>query len=172
LLSRLATFLSIVVLSGCATVAPPIPENYAGPRARLDDSALVQSGSKADMFVAEKLNGQAIDNAIWRTQQASQGKGFSLTPVQFGRPIVAGQLVKVGVKGRTVFAAPIQALTSTVYQVKGTVEFVPEPNANYVVRGEFGEDYSAVWVEDAASKQVVGQKVEIKGSAKLGFLEK
>jgi hypothetical protein len=172
LLARFATALSILLLSGCATVAPSIPPNYSGPQARLDDSAIVHSGSKADMFVAEQLDGQDIDNGMRRSQQASQGRGFALTTVQFGRPIVAGKSVVIGVKGRTVFAAPIQALTSTVYQVKGTVEFVPEANTSYVVRGEFGETYSAVWVEEAASRAVVGKKVEVKGSAKLGFLEK
>jgi len=169
---RLSIVLSILVLSGCATVAPSIPESYSGPQARLDDSVVIHSDSKSDMFVAEQLDGKDVDNAIRRSQQASQGRGFALTTVQFGRPIVASKPIKVGVRGRTVFAAPIQALTSTVYQVKGTVEFIPEPNAIYVVRGEFGETYSAVWVEEATSKTVVGQKVEVKGSAKLGFLEK
>ena len=157
MLGRLATTLTILLLSGCATVAPSIPPNYSGPQARLDDSAMVHSGSKADMFVAEQLDGQNIDNGMRRSQQASQGRGFALTTVPFGRTIVAGKPVKIGVKGRTVFAAPIQALTSTVYQVKGTVEFVPDPNTTYVVRGEFGETYSAVWVEEVASKTVVGK---------------
>lgn len=169
---RLAITLSILLLSGCASVAPSIPASYSGPQARLDDSGLVHSRSKADLFVAEQLDGQDIDDGMRQAHQASKGKGFALTTVQFGRPIVAGKLVKVGVRGRTIFAAPIQALTSTVYQVKGTVEFVPEPNATYVVRGEFSEEYSAVWIEEAASKTVVGKKVEVKGSAKLGFLEK
>ena len=170
--ARFATALTILFLSGCATVAPTVPPNYTGPQARLNDSAVVHTGSKADMFVAERLDGQDIDNGMRQSQQASQGRGFALTAVQFGRPIVAGKLLMIGIKGRTVFAAPIQALTSTVYQVKGVVEFVPDANATYVVRGEFGETYSAVWIEDAANKTVVGNKVEIKGSAKLGFLEK
>jgi hypothetical protein len=133
---------------------------------------VVHSGSKADMFVAEQLNGTDVDNSIRGSRQASNGRGFALTAVQFGRPIVAGQPLTVGVRGRTVFAAPIQALTSTVYQVKGTIVFVPQPNVTYVVRGEFGEEYSAVWVEDSATKSIIGKKVEVKGSAKLGFLEK
>jgi hypothetical protein len=133
---------------------------------------VIHSGSKADLFVAEQLDGRDVDNSIRQTQRASHGRGFALTVIPFERPVVAGQLMKLGVKGRTIFAAPIQAMTSSVYQVKGIVEFTPQPNARYVIRGEFGEDYSAVWVEDINNKTVVGNKVEVKGSAKLGFLEK
>ncbi len=172
MLNRIAIALFLVALSGCASLAPSIPGNYSGPQARLEDSAVVHSGSKADLFVAEQLDGKDVDNSLRRTQQASQGRGFALTTVNFGRPIVAGQLVTVAVKGRTIFAAPIQALASTVYQVKGTVEFTAQPQATYVVRGEFSDEYSAVWVEEAVSKSVVGKKVEVKGSAKLGFFEK
>lgn len=172
MISRSVLALTFFILTGCATVSPSIPENYTGLQARIDDSTLVHSGSKADMFVAEQLNGKDIDNSIRRSLQASSGRGFALTVVQFGRPVVAGEPVKLGVRGKTIYAAPIQALSSTVYQVKGTIEFVPEPNARYVVRGEFGETYSAVWVANAVNNAIVGNKVEVKGSAALSFLEK
>lgn len=172
MLSRIATALSVILLSGCASLSPSVPADYSGPRARLEDSSIVHSNSKADMFVAEQIDGNDIDNSMRRSQQASQGRGFELTTLPWGRSIVAGRPIKVAVKGRTVFAAPIQALTGTVYQVKGVVELTAKPDTTYIVRGEFTDQYSAVWLEDASSKAVVGKKVEVNGSAKLGILEK
>lgn len=73
---------------------------------------------------------------------------------------------------RTQYAAPILALTGTIYQVKGVIEFTPLPDRSYVVRGELGDAYSAVWIEEDGSGTLVGKKVEIKGSAKLSAFEK
>jgi len=53
-----------------------------------------------------------------------------------------------------------------VYQIKGVVEFTPKADTRYVVRGELGENYSAIWIEETASQQLVGQKVEVQGVAK------
>ncbi|MBP9915910.1 MAG: hypothetical protein KBF24_06860, partial [Thiobacillaceae bacterium] len=72
----------------------------------------------------------------------------------------------------TEYAAPILTLTNTVYQVKGAVTFKPEDYRNYVVRGELGESYSAVWLEEELTGKTVGKKIEIHGSAKLGTFEK
>lgn len=168
----LSIFATALALSGCATYAPSIPENYAGPTATLKDSAKTYGASKADFFVVEELNGAKVDNSLNATFRANQGKGMSMTPVVIGRSLVADQPLKVALKGRTHYAAPIQAMTRTVYQVKGIVEFTPKVNGNYVVRGEFGQKYSAVWIEDAETNQPVGNKVEVNGPAKLGFLEK
>ncbi len=95
-----------------------------------------------------------------------------MTPVVLQRSVMAERSVQVHVKGRTHFAAPIQAMTGTVFQVKGVVEFMPRTNGKYVVKGEFGDDYSAVWIEDLETNVIAGRKVEVKGSAKLGILEK
>jgi hypothetical protein len=170
----LSCFSIVLVLnmSGCTTYAPSIPANYAGPTAYLDDSTVVHSGSKADFFVVEQVDGANVDNALIRTLRGDQGRGMSMTPRFASRQLIAERPLKVLVKARTHYAAPILALTGTVFQVKGTVEFTPKANAQYVVKGELGETYSAVWIEDVATNTTVGQKVEVKGSAKLGLLEK
>lgn len=59
-----------------------------------------------------------------------------------------------------------------MYQVKGDVQFTPEADKTYVVKGELGESYSAVWLEEFGAGAIAGTKVEIRGSAKLGILEK
>lgn len=166
-----ALALSLAV-SGCSTFAPSIPAGYAGPKAQLSDSVRTHSHSKADFFVAEQIDEARIVDSLVETRHQNHGRGMSMTPAVLERALMADRQVKVHIKGRTHYAAPILAMTGTVFQVKGVVEFVPAANARYVVRGELGDDYSAVWIEDAATQSVVGQKIEAKGSAKLGILEK
>jgi hypothetical protein len=52
------------------------------------------------------------------------------------------------------------------------VTFTPERYKRYVVRGELGEDYSAVWIEEDETKTLIGEKIESRGSARLGIFEK
>ena len=169
---RLALVFLALSMGGCATYTPSVPENYAGPKAQLADSAKVYSSSKADFFVAEQIDGASVDNSLNETFRRNQGRGMSMTPYYIDRPLIAERPIKILVKARTHYAAPIQALSSTVFQVKGEVEFTPKANGKYVVKGELGSNYSAVWIEDVETSVTVGQKVEAKGSAELGFLEK
>ena len=172
MICRLSCLTIALALSGCATYSPSVPENYSGPRAQLDDSAKTHSSSKADFFVVEEIDGTKVDNSLNATLRFNQGKGASMSTTLIGRPLVAEKPMKVVIKGRTHFAAPILAMAGTVYQVKGVVEFTPKTDGKYIVRGEFGKMYSAVWIEDAATSQPVGNTVEINGSAELGFLQK
>lgn len=172
MIRRIAMLAVSLSFTGCATFSPSIPENYNGPKAYIEDSAEVHSYSKVDFFVVEAIEETDINNSVYETRRGNRGRGMRMTPYLTGRPVVAGRPIKIELRGRTEFAAPIQALTSTVYQVQGTVEFTPKAEGKYVVRGQLGDTYSAVWLEDAANGQPIGQKVEIKGSAALGFFEK
>lgn len=167
----LGVVLVVSVLFGCATYQPSIPKNYTGPRAILRDSVVIHSRSKADFFHVSHVDGRKMVNSQIQTRTANQGRGMIMDPVVLQREIPA-QPTRLTIVGRTEYAAPILALTSAVYEVKGEVEFTPEPNKVYTIRGELGKSYSAVWVEEDISKVVVGKKVEVKGSAALGFFEK
>lgn len=168
--SLFAVIFTVAVISGCAT-NNPIPDGYTGPRAMIKDSVMVHSSSKADFFYVEAVGGQNIENSRIKTRQVNQGRGMFMAPVVLGREIPA-RPITLKLVGRTEYGAPILALTNAVYQVKGDVQFEPEANKSYMVKGELGENYSAVWLEDVATSAVVGKKIEIKGSAKLGILEK
>lgn len=157
-------------VSGCATYNP-IPDGYSGPRATIKDSVLVHSASKTDFFYVEAVDGQNIGNSRTKTREVNQGRGMGMAPEILGREIPA-RPTTLKLVGRTEYGAPILALTNAVYQVKGDVQFEPEANKSYVVKGELGENYSAVWLEEVGTRAVVGKKVEIKGSAKLGILKK
>lgn len=171
LLSRLALLSSVVVLTACAPFKTAIPDGYTGPTAVLKDSANVMSTSKADMYYALAVDDNNIDNMRFKTRRQNEGRGMMMNVVEAERQIAAKQ-TKVSVTARTIYAAPILAIAGTVYQVQGDIVFTPEPNKSYVVRGALDESYSAVWIEEELTKTVVGEKVEIKGSAKLGFFEK
>ena len=163
--------LALALLSGCATYAPSLPPGYTGPTASIKDSAEIHSASKVDFFYVRRIDGQEIKNSHYESIARNQGHGFSMDPVVLDRDVPARPM-KLEVVARTEYAAPILALTNAVYQVKGTVELTPEATKRYVVRGGLGADYSAVWIEDESSHQVVTTKIEVHGSAKLGFLQK
>ena len=171
-LRLLITFSLAALVAGCTTYSPSVPDAYVGPSAVVEDSTKVHGSTKADFFFVEAVDEAKIMNSLRATLTANKGKGMSMNPVVLVRPVIAEKPLKLTIKARTHFAAPILAIVRSAYQVEGTVEFTPKDNAIYVVKGELGDEYSAVWLEDKATGQVVGKKIEPKGSAKLGFLEK
>ena len=161
-----------LAITGCASLAPSLPAGYTGPQAELEDSAQTFTSSKADFFVVEQIEGADVDNSLLKTISRSAGRGRHMTPLFFSRAIMAEKPVKVTIKGRTHYGAPILALAGTVHEIKGVVDFTPKSNARYVVKGELGPHHSAVWIVEAESNEVVGKKVEVHRSSKLGILEK
>jgi len=159
-------------LGGCVSYAPTIPTGYAGPRAKVRDTALTHSSSKVDFFCVDKVNGGNVEDSGTRTRVANQGQGFMMNPQFVDHEFPAGQAVKLTLRARTQYAADILALTNPVYEVKGEISFTPEADHTYAVKGVLGESYSAVWLEDTATQHVVDRKIEVQGSAKLGFWSK
>jgi hypothetical protein len=167
----IAALIFLAVLNGCAGVYQPIPDGYSGPRVTIRDSVLTHSGSKADFFCIEAVDGNSIDNSRIATRQANRGRGMSMTPKIISRELPV-RPITLKLVGRTEYAAPILALANTVYEVKGDISFTPEANKLYIVKGELNDSRSAVWIEEQDAGIVSGTKVEVTGSAKLGVLEK
>jgi len=94
-----------------------------------------------------------------------------MSPMVIGRDVPAGVPTSFTIVGRTHYAAPILELMNPVYEISGVVTFTPLPQHSYTVKGELDDDHSGVWIEDKPL-EVVGQKIEIKGSARLGILQK
>ena len=160
-----------ISLGGCATFTPPVPEGYTGPVAIIKDSVKPITQSKADFFYVSEIDGKRIEDSRIKTRGLNQGRGFNMTPSLVERNVPA-QKATFTLVGRTEYAAPILALTNTVYQVTGKVTFAPETYRSYVVRGELGENYSAVWLEDEITSKTIGEKIEVNGPSKLGTFEK
>lgn len=164
-------FMVAIALSGCVSYAPTMPADYKGPRAIVKDSVKSYGSTKADFFYVSHVDGREIENSRAKTRRMNHGQGLNMTPFILENPIPA-KLAILTIVGRTEYAAPILALTNTTYQVTGTVEVIPEADTTYVVRGVLGESYSAVWVEEEKTHKVVGKKIEINSSSKLGIFEK
>lgn len=159
------------ILGGCVSYSASVPDGYDGPLATVKDSVHVYSVQKADFFYLSAVDDRIIKDSLSETESVNYGRGFNMTPVVLDHDIPA-QECRVTIIGRTQYAAPILALTNKVYEVRGEVAFRPQSDAVYVVRGELGEDYSAVWLEEEGTGQIVGEKIEVNGSAALGFFQK
>jgi hypothetical protein len=171
-MSRLIFSLALIVmLNACTTYAPPIPPGYQGPLAVMKDTVVVHSARKADFFYLSEINGQQVEDSRLKTLAMNYGQGMRMTPHVIERNIPA-VLATFKIVGRTEYAAPILAILNPVYQVSGLVKFDPGEFKSYVVRGQLGENYSAVWIEEETTRKLVGDKIEIHGSASLGLFEK
>jgi hypothetical protein len=124
-----------------------------------------------DFFYLAKVNGQTIKESRTSTAQANFGRGFNMTPVMVGRDVPA-QSATFTITGRSHFAAPILEMMGRVYEVSGDTSFTPLPDRSYAVKGVLRRDYSAVWIEDIQTGEVVGRKIEINGSSTLELWEK
>jgi len=167
----LVTLALAAVLSGCVSYSPSVPEDYVGALANVKDSVKVHSVQKADFFYLSAVDGRIIRDSRDETVSANYGRGFNMTPVILDHDIPAREC-RVTIVGRTEYAAPILAFTNTVHEVKGDMPFRPDSDRVYVVKGNLGEDYSAVWIEGEETGEIVGEKIEIHGSAALGFFQK
>ncbi|MGL4576035.1 MAG: hypothetical protein ACRCV9_14725 [Burkholderiaceae bacterium] len=148
-----------IVLAGCAT--NPIPEGYTGPRAYIRDTGSSETSSRAVMFWLNEVDGKQINTSPGETAAKNQGRGFSMSPVFIGRDVPAKPLT-LKLIGSRIFAAPILGMTNPSYRVEGTVNFEPKDGKSYEVRGEVSEKYSAVWLVDVGTGEVVTVKIEKK----------
>jgi hypothetical protein len=164
--------MALALLALCACAGNPAPEDDGGPIATVADTADRGGSGGADFFFVEKIDGRTVPTSLAATARANEGMGFSMRPVLLDHAVPAGTPVTVTITGRTHYGAPIQELTNTIYQVSGDVTFTPIATHVYDVKGYLREDRSAVWIVDNVTGAVASKKVEIKGSAALGFFSK
>ena len=156
--SLLVALTAACFLTSCATVEKPIADSYNGPTAKVYDTMLSSDTRRGDFCVLEALDGRRIANSIDETLERGRGKGLTLYPWVTDRR-VASQATKASLRCQTVYAAPILALTGTVFKVAGVVDFNPRPDGTYLVKGMLAESGSAVWIEDKETGALVTSKV-------------
>ncbi len=154
------------VLCGCAA-NPPTSGPFTGPVASLAMTSTARGSVAEDVFVLSAINGMSFQGMISPSQpppdmplNAQTGQLTSVT-------IPAGQPVKFTVCGESIFQAPIFSLAMTNYYLTGDISFTPVAGQNYTLKGTFSHTYSAVWIENAATGQVVAPKIEVQGAAKM-----
>lgn len=160
-----AAVIPLAALAGCA--APSVPEGYDGPRAIIADSTQQRAWIGVDYFVL-----QAIDDRVIRdSMDASIGYGnrpiISSTAI---RREVPSQRASFKIAGVTRYATALEELRNPAYSITGMVHFMPEPDGQYVVRGELSERRQAVWIEDARTGAVMDRTIEKPGPTTAGAI--
>lgn len=127
------------------------------------DSGEIEDGSKARLFYLASVDGIRVSNtAVGESRRASAGQGFRLS-AQFPSRLVPAKPLKVVVVGTHATGAPVHEIASrmagTFWSVEAELDFTPEADKFYVVKGKLEKDASTVWIEDAVS----GQPVTIMG---------
>jgi hypothetical protein len=163
-------FIATVLLNGCATFQPTIPEGYNGPTATIRDSVNSIDQGKADFFYLSHIDGKQIEHSLIKTMSASYGKGNFLKIVLENNSVTA-QEHTFTIVGRTAYAMPIRAIIGKVFEVKGDVTFSPKVNEEYVIRGRLSAEKSVVWIERTSDSKII-DKIESEGSSELGLFEK
>ncbi len=130
--------------------------------ARVTDTGLAEDSSKAKLFYLASVDGiRVYPNAASESRFASSGAGMNLRP-QFPSRLVPVKPLKVIVVGTHATGAPIHELASraagTFWSVEAELDFAPEIDKTYVVKGNLQTEGSTVWIEDAATGQPVTKK--------------
>lgn len=170
-MKKITIFVLCVFLTGCVSYAPTKPEGYIGEISFIKDSKKYHDTGKADMFYLEKINDKEIYHSRTYAYERSYGQGNYLYSIDMEHEVPA-QAAKFTIVGRTVYAMPIRAIAGTVYEVRTDVEFVPEPNHKYLVKGNLSEESSEIWIESATTPGLIIDKFKIDGSTSLGILSK
>ncbi len=159
---HILTIASLLLLAGCAGLAPAVPEDYRGPVASLADTGFSENRGKGAFFVALALDDRTIENSLFASRRASYGHGFSLTSRYVTRDVPA-RPSKIKLTGTHKTAAPIHEIAArmagTFFSVEGVVTFDPEIGKDYIVTGELNKEQACVWIADTVSKTPVTEKV-------------
>ena len=145
----------ILTLSACVAAYNPVLEGYQGPTAILNDSFKRSGRGSGEFFYLSKVNGKAVFNAKERTMNAGQGDGFIMTHTGYSRQIPTNPL-RIILVGQVLRNAPISYTFNSGdnYFIKGEIDFTPDANEHYLVKGKLGKEYSAVWIANLDGKQV------------------
>lgn len=168
---RILLPLIAAALSACA-LEPSVPESYQGPTAVLSDTHVPESGSKAQFFVLESIDGKQVNNSLIESRKASSGAGLTLYAKSLTREIPVRPL-KLKLLATHATGAPIHALfslaTGGFQAVEGEVSFVPKEHGQYIVTGVLSQEGSAVWIQDLETNQPVTEKIVSRESARSGL---
>jgi hypothetical protein len=145
-LRGLPSLLAGLALAACQT----LPDT--GLRANVADSHRDAGEGRVDTFRVTEIDGHPIG----RVGTSEPAKSIGVDAVN---PLVAGRSVHVEFEGLARFGNPAKTFFWDPMRVEGAVDFVPEADVRYVVRGEVGgTEGSSVWLEDDRTHAVIGRK--------------
>lgn len=143
------------VVGGCAGRSEFIPDNYIGDTAIINDTYDQYGHLKADIYYVESIDGKEIVNAIDSTLIATQNDdrrgiaGLKLSPNGHHRKVPI-QPLQITVVGKKLNINKILRYTSGLIEpvIKGDLQFLPDTNSTYLVKGNLKSEYPGIWLED------------------------
>lgn len=143
-----------LALAGCQGVAPTADAKTL-PHATLASSHVDVDNDRTDVFRVLDIDGRP---AIDPTDLSTRG-----VEVDHRELLAAGRDVQVAIDALAYYNNTARRLFWDPMHVKGTIAFVPEADATYVVRGSLTSEVASVWIENSATHQVVGNKLSAPG---------
>ena len=158
-----AVMWSLLMIAGCANQSyQAMPSGSTEPSALVSDTLNRVSGSRAQVFIVQSVDGHRIANSMDASQAASRNQGAKLTGQNIERqlPLRAMQLT---LEGRDISAMPIAAILGSIsghyHSVEGVVTFTPSAGHRYLVTGTLTKESSSIWIEDADSHEPATEKI-------------
>lgn len=153
-LSALTTCAAALLLAGCQAFEP-VPDPATLPHATIVGSHLDNGSGRIDTFRVLEINGHP---ALPQTDEPAKLIGHDRADL-----VVAGRGVRLEVEGFGFYENSARRLFWDPMRAQGVVEFVPVAGATYTLHGKVAPEVSAIWVEDDATHEVVGNRISVPG---------
>jgi len=151
----LSLSLAVLAVAGCQSV--PLASDAAAAHARLASSHVDVDNDRTDVFRVLAVDGRDV---IDPTDMSPKSVEIDHTHV-----LVAGRPAHLSVDALAYYTNTARRLFWDSMRVRGAIDFVPAADATYVMRGELTPERSSVWLENAATHEVMGQKISAAGRA-------
>lgn len=141
-------------LAGCQAFAPQ-PGVATLAHASVTDSHLDVTDDRVDTFRVLEVDRRSV---LDLGDQPTRKIGHDFTNL-----VAAGRPVRLEVEGLAFYYNTVRRLFWDPMHVQGVIEFMPAADARYVLHGSVTPELSTVWIENAATHEVVGAKVSAVG---------
>jgi hypothetical protein len=145
---------AVLALAGCQSTSLA-PDVATIPHATLASSHVDVDVDRTDVFRLLEVDGRDVIDATDLSVKSVE--------VDHSQLLAAGRTAHLKVDALAFYSNPVRRLAWDAMRIKGTIEFVPAADASYVMRGSLTPELSSVWVENAATHEVVGKKVSAPG---------
>jgi hypothetical protein len=158
----LAAVILCLLIAGCATRRPLLPDGYTGATASIADSGVAEAKEMSRLFFVEAVDGKRPERRLMASHNVSYHEGGTYTLAKVSRRVAAQpmRLKLVGVRtGPTLFQAVRVRARGAYRHVEGEIVFTPSPGGDYTVTGELGKEGSSVWLMDSATGKRVSEVI-------------
>jgi len=160
--------LMTALLAGCASWRPfeaATPADYTGPTAHVADQVVALGPQRLHVFEITEVDGRRLPSSSMASARSGEGSRMTLTPVALSNELPLSAL-RVRLQAATQYASPLVALSQPSCRTVGEVGFTPEDGKRYTVQGRIATEACEVWIEDAATRRAVTDKISGPGTGR------